>query len=270
VILLLIYVNNIFITGNCQNRIQTVKNQLLSQFKMTDLGEIKKYLGVQFSCTTTGLVLHQSNYCHQILDLFDMTHCRPASLPLPNNHQLELKTDTAPVNVQHYYMLVGKLLFLAITRPDILFAVGLLSHYMSRPQEVHLNAALHVLRYLKGTSSYGLSYSYGNSAAVQGFTDTDWGMCKDTFQSTGSYVFTMAGAAISWVSKHQHTVSLSSTKAEYKALTQGSEEATWLKRLLQEIAPVDGQVIHLKCKNILIVSCYLTPHYRFTVIISPV
>jgi hypothetical protein len=91
---------------------------------------------------------------------------------------------------------------------------------------------------------------YGCSTEVQGFTDADWGMCRDTFKSSGGYVFTMAGAAISWQSKRQHNVSLSSTEAEYKSLKLGAQEAIWLWRLLLEVLPNDGQIIHLRCKDV--------------------
>jgi hypothetical protein len=254
VVILLIYVDDLLLTGNCESTIREVKSQLMSKYEMTDLGEIQKYLGVEYTYTASGLVLHQRAYCQQILMQFDMTNCRPATIPLPVDHKVQLATGTSPINVHNYCMLIGKLLFLAITRPDISFAVSLLSRYMSAPQEYHLDIALHVLRYLSGTVSHGLYYQFGHSTEVQGFPDANWGMCKDSFKSTGAYVFTMAGSAISWSSKRQQNVSLSSTESECKALTQGAQEAAWIKRLLAELLPNDGQVIHMKCKNISIVS----------------
>lgn len=100
---------------------------------------------------------------------------------------------------------------------------------MSRPQESHLGAALQTLKYLKGsTHQDNLLFKRGYPIEIQGYTDVNWGMCKDTFKSVGAYVFTMARAAISWSSKWQHNVSFSSTEVEYKALSTGAQETTWL------------------------------------------
>jgi hypothetical protein len=186
----MIYVNDIFITGNCALAIQRAKTQLQEEYEMTDLGEVQRYLGVEFTHTQLGLILHQSTYCQQILSQFQMENCRPISVPLLADHKLEAETNTKEVDVNFYCTLIVKLLYLSITRIDISFAVGLLSRYMSKPQERHLDAALHVLRYLKGTTDHGLYYQFGRSAQVQGFTDADWGMCRDTFRSTGGSVFT--------------------------------------------------------------------------------
>jgi hypothetical protein len=113
---------------------------------------------------------------------------------------------------------------------------------MTQPQQAHLDAVYHILRYVKKTTTYGLFYSRHDTNYIQGFTDADWAACGETRKSTGGYCFTFAGAAITWQSKRQPTVAKSSTESEYVSLSTGASEATWLRRLLHEILPSSAQL----------------------------
>jgi hypothetical protein len=143
--------------------------------------------------------------------------------------------NSPQVDPSHYCRIVGKLIFLTTTRPDLAYAVGTVSRYMSAPQQAHLDAINHILRYVHKTLDYGLNYKFGHSSLAEGFTDADWAQCLETRRSTSGYCFLMAGSAITWQSKLQLTVAKSSTEAEYVSLSSGTSEAVWLTRLLAEL-----------------------------------
>jgi hypothetical protein len=206
---------------------------------MKDLGPIKKYLGISFEQVPKGIFLHQKDYATSILRDFGMQDCKTSPIPLLEGLVLVKDTHSPPVNSSYYYKLVGKLIFLTITRIDLAYAVSRVSSFMAKPQQAHLDAVLHILRYIKGTLDHGILYKAGAPIKVSGFTNADWGSCPDTRRSMGAYVFTLAGGPISWQSKKQLTVSRSSIESEYRALNDGAQDAVWLHRLLTEL-----QVVH--------------------------
>lgn len=233
--LLLIYVDDLFLTGGDEEDIEWVIQQLSKEFALTNLGIAHKYLGVEFLHLPEGKFLHQTAYALQLLADYGMTDCRPNNVPLPAGIHLLSNMDSPPVDSTNYCQIVGKLIFLTTTRPDLAYSVGLVSRFMSKPQAAHLDAVHHILRYIKKTPKYGLFYASNDTKPVQGFTDADWAACHETRRSTGGYCFKLAGAAITWQSKRQPTVAKSSTESEYVSLSVGASEAAWLRRLLREL-----------------------------------
>jgi hypothetical protein len=182
----MIYVNDLFITGNHEGQISEIKSTLMKQYAMTYLGEIKRYLGVEFNRVPQGLFLHQQVYLEAILDEFDMADCRPWSLPLDAGAYLTEETGTPEVSASHYQKLVGKLIYALNTCLDLAFAVGQLSRYMAKPQQAHLDVGLQILQYIKGTLTHGLLYRRGYPVKLEGYTDATWGSSTDSFKSTGA------------------------------------------------------------------------------------
>jgi hypothetical protein len=131
--------------------------------------------------------------------------------------------------------MVGSLNYLTTTRPDISYYVSVLSQFMEKPHEIHWNAAKVVLRYLKGTLDYGIKYTDASDVELTGYSDSDWAGNLDDRRSTTGYAFSIGSGVVSWSSKKQPTVSLSSTEAEYKALCAATCEVVWLRRLLQDV-----------------------------------
>jgi hypothetical protein len=146
------------------------------KFKMKDLGHIKKYLGISFEQVPKDLFLHQKDYATSILHDFGMQDCKASPIPLPKGLVLVKDTHSPPINSSYYCKLVGKLIFLTITRIDLAYAVSRVSSFMAKPQHPHLDAALHI----KGTLDHGILYKAGALVKVSGFTDVDWGSCPDT------------------------------------------------------------------------------------------
>ncbi|XP_056164317.1 secreted RxLR effector protein 161-like [Syzygium oleosum] len=151
-----------------------------------------------------------------------------------------------------YASAVGSLMYAMVcTRPDIAQAVGVLSRYMSNPGREHWNAIKRVFKYLRGTLNFSLCFKgtgNGNMFDIVGHVDADWGGDIDSRRSTSGYVFTLFGAALSWMSRRQSVVALSSTEAEYMALTHAGKEAVWLRRLCLELGFEQG-AIEVRCDN---------------------
>ncbi|KAL5567911.1 hypothetical protein UlMin_024486 [Ulmus minor] len=148
-----------------------------------------------------------------------------------------------------YRQLVGSLIYLTLTRPDISYAVGVMSRYMQNPKKPHLEAVRRILRYVKSTIDYGLLYKKGEDCKLVGYCDVDYVGDHDTRRSTTGYVFKLGSGTISWCSKRQPTVSLSTTEAEYRAAAMVAQESTWLIQLMNNLhQPVD-YAVPLYCDN---------------------
>ena len=248
-IALLVYVDDILLTGSNSQLIAQLKHHLHRIFNTKDLGPIRRYLGVQFDRSHTGLHMHQKDYALSILQHFSMEECTPSPTPLPEGLILSKNSGTPPVDATLYRMLVGKLLFLTKTRPDLTHAVSVVSRYMQDPQEAHLQAAKHILRYVRRYPALGLFFKQGEENRLCGYTDADYGQDIDDRISVGAYIFYLGNSPISWNSKKQSSTSRSSCESEYRALAQCACEAVWIRRLLEELRLLDGKPTHLYCDN---------------------
>lgn len=193
--------------------------------------------------------MHQTEYAISILQQFGMDICKPSMTPLPEGLLLPKQSDSPLVDATLYRMLVGKLLFLTKTRPDISYAVSVVSRFMQSPQEIHLQAAKHILRYVRRYPDLGLSFRQGDTNCLRGFTDADYGQDLDDRISVGAYIFFLGNSPISWNSKKQSSTSRSSCESEYRALAKCSCEAVWLRRLLAELRILDDNPTPIYCDN---------------------
>lgn len=164
-----------------------------------------------------------------------MLDCRPSSIPMVPNLKLS-KTDGDLLDApDHYRRLVGRLMYLTITRPDITFAVNKICQYSSAPRSPHLRAVYKVLEYVKGTIGQGLFYSAEDTLTLKGFADADWASCQDSRRSTTGFTMFVGSSLVSWRSKKQPTVSRSFAEAEYRALALATCEMMWLAQLLRDL-----------------------------------
>ncbi|GAB2284320.1 hypothetical protein Dimus_039661 [Dionaea muscipula] len=185
---------------------------------MTDLGKMCYYPGIKVEQNSDGIFISQQSYIKKVLDQFGMWNCHPVATPLSPGVKLCKAGNGVPVDPSLYRSLVGSLRYISYTRPDILFAVGLVCR---APMEDHFNVCKRILRYLKGTLSYGLWYSFFSSSefTLTGFSDSDWGGDFDSRKSTTSFLFCLGETSFTWVSKFQPIVPVSSSEAEYVAIT---------------------------------------------------
>lgn len=230
-----LYVDDFFIFSNDLNETNFVKRELNSNFDIKDLGQIKNCLGMRVNICEQNktITLDQAHFVDEILKKFNMLSCNGVATPMENNLNL-IKQNIKSCNFP-YQELIGSLMYLAIlTRPDIAHAVSFLSQFNNCFDETHCKHAKRILRYLQNTRNYGLLYCKGE-ADLEGFVDADWASnCVDRKSYTG-FCFKLSNSAISWESKKQATVALSSTEAEYMAISEAAKEAIYLKNLYFEL-----------------------------------
>ena len=240
-VIIAIYVDDLLILANNSRILNNIKRRLQERFAMKDLGPATYFLGIQITNNDGTIKLNQNKYIANILERFNMENCKPASTPTIPGLKLTKNNDTVNENPirRLYQSMVGALMYVMLgTRPDIAFAVSTLGQHNANPTTQHLQAAKQVLRYLKGTAE--LSLNFGRVGGFVGYVDSDWGGSLDGRKSTTGFAFLLGDGAISWSSKKQATVALSSVEAEYMATTQAGKEAIWLGQLLNELGhPVE-------------------------------
>ncbi|KAJ9520612.1 hypothetical protein QJQ45_007481 [Haematococcus lacustris] len=226
-----------------------VKQRLSSVFGIKDLGQTRWFLGMQISRDRAQgtLQLDQQQYIKELLSTYSMTEAHSKAVPMAPGTKLVKEGDALDIAHNSYSALVGSLLYLSCcTRPDIAYAVGALARHMASPTQQHWAAAKTVLSYLNGTVSQGLVF--GGNDSLQGYCDADYAGDKDTARSTTGYVFTLHGAAISWSSRLQPTVAMSTAEAEYMAASGAVKEAVWLRKLMQDLG-LPGTCVNIMCDN---------------------
>ncbi|KAL5777483.1 hypothetical protein ACOSP7_010409 [Xanthoceras sorbifolium] len=242
-IILLLYVDDMLVAGSDMQEIMNLKRELSKQFAMKDLGAAKQILGMRIKRDTKSgtLLLSQAEYIKKVLSRFNMQDAKPVSTPLGIHFRLskeqspkteEERTHMAKVP---YASAIGSLMYAMVcTRPDIAQAVGAVSRYMNNPGKIHWEAVKWILRYLRGTTNKTLCFK-GGDTTLTGYVDADLAGNVDIRKSTTGYVYTLGGTAVSWVSQLQKIVALSTTEAEYVAVTEASKEMVWLQSFLEEL-----------------------------------
>ncbi|PKA57434.1 Retrovirus-related Pol polyprotein from transposon TNT 1-94 [Apostasia shenzhenica] len=246
--ILIVYVDDIIVTGDDSVEISNLKTKLAQEFEMKDLGELKYFLGIEVARSKHGIFLSQRKYVLDLLLDTGLLGCRPASSPINQNHKLVGEVGE-PIDKGRYQKIVGRLLYLSHTRPDIAYAVGVVSRYMHDPREPHMKVVTQILRYLKGCPGQGILFSPNDHLKVECYTDADWGGSLDDRKSTSGYCTFVGGNLVTWRSKRQSVVARSSAEAEYRAMAQGICELLWLKSLLSELCLISQTPLMLYCDN---------------------
>ncbi|XP_021992050.1 secreted RxLR effector protein 161-like [Helianthus annuus] len=205
------------------------------EFEMTDLGVLHYFLGIEVNYKEGNIILSQQKYARNLLDKFNMRDCNSISTPMEYGLRLTKEDPEESVDQNMYRSLVGCLMYLTNTRPDILFVVSRISRFMERPKKSHWESGKRILRYVKGTLNHGIIYSKGSRGKLTGYSDSDYAGDINDSKSTSGYVFHLGSGAIAWQSKKQKVVSLSSTEAEYIALLMAGCQALWLKGILNDL-----------------------------------
>jgi hypothetical protein len=239
-VFLLVYVDDILIAADSMEMIRLIKQQLMSTFDARDLGEASSYLGISISRDRKkGLItLAQQRMTTDLVQRFGLDDGKVRSIPLsPSLKLMQGEGDPLDTARYPYSQLVGSLMYLSVcTRPDIAFAVGALARFMSKPTSVHWQAAKGVLRYLAGSTQCGITYGTNTGDGLLGYCDADYAGDVDTRRSTTGYVFILHGGAVTWCSKRQPTIAVSTTEAEYMAAAHAVKEGLWLRKLLGDLS----------------------------------
>ena len=215
------------------------KQDFMKVWESRDLGEAKEYLGMRITRDRKKrtLILNQIAYAEKVVKRFSFENAKPVRTPLPAGYNPTVnKAETTPELRSKYQSVIGSLLYIMLgTRPDLAFPVIKMSQFSANPSEEHLKRALYIVRYLASSKSQALMFNGSTKLGIIAFSDADWAMDMETRKSTTGYVIFLADGPISWVSRRQKTLSLSSTEAEYKAMSDTARQISWLKLLFFEI-----------------------------------
>lgn len=240
-VIIVLYVDDILIVSPSEKLVCTIKQCLAREFEMSDQGAVKHFLGMKIDRDLKNKVLciSQQRYLESLLIRFEMQNCRPVSTPIENKLKLPKGEESKRIS-KPYRELVGCLMYVALTsRPDLAVAANFFSQFQVCPNEEHWVHLRRVLRYVKGTLSFGLCYrGKENSPLLEVYTDADWANETTDRRSISGAVFKVCGASVSWFSKKQTTVSLSSTEAELVALCAAACHSQWILRLLADLGRI--------------------------------
>ncbi|KAG6414396.1 hypothetical protein SASPL_127118 [Salvia splendens] len=192
---------------------ENFKNFLSQHFKFKDLGVPKYFLGVEIARNKKEILISQRKYIMDLLRDTGMMGCKPSAVPMDPLKKLRVDSGKPMEDASKYRRLIGRLLYLCITRPDVTFGVHKLSQYVAKPTDEHWEAAEIILKYLKGSPCHGLFYSSSCKMNLSIFCYADWASCQDTRKSMTDYCLYLGNSLISWKSKNQNTISRSSVEA---------------------------------------------------------
>ncbi|XP_013589286.1 PREDICTED: uncharacterized protein LOC106297627 [Brassica oleracea var. oleracea] len=252
IIVILIYVDDIIITGSDKEGIISTKAFLKASFDIKDLGELKYFLGIEMCRSKEGLFLSQRKYTLDLLNEAGDLGGRAAKTPLEEGYKVMREgeiEDKSYEDVKHYRRMVGKLIYLTITRPDVCFAVNQVSQHMQAPKVHHWNMVERILRYLREAPGQGVWMGCNRSTEIVGYCDADWAGDRVDRRSTTGYCTFIGGNLVTWKSKKQKVVSCSSAEAEYRAMKKLTSELIWIKGLLKDLGIEVTTPITMHCDN---------------------
>jgi len=246
---ILVYVDDLLITGDDSQNIVQIKSLLHEAFTIKDLGLARYFLGIEIARSSSGTLLNQRKYILDILSNVGLTAAKPAKVPMVKGLKLSTTEGTPLPNPEVYRRIVGRLLYLTLTRPDISYVVQHLSQFLQTPRKPHYDAALHVLRYLKGTVHRGLFYPKDTTLQISAYCDADWGNCRMSARSLTGYCVFLGSSLISWKTKKQKTVAKSTAEAEYRSMSATTSELEWISYILHDLQVPVSLPFTLYCDN---------------------
>ncbi|WVZ89246.1 hypothetical protein U9M48_035672 [Paspalum notatum var. saurae] len=256
-----------------------VEDEMRREFEMSLMGEFQFFLGLQIKQGLEGTFVHQAKYTRDILKKFNMGDSKPMTTPMSTNTALDAHEDGEAVDQKEFRGMIGSLLYLTATKPNIQFAVCLCVHYQASPRTSHYQAVKRIFRYLKFTPELGLWYSLGSSLSLRGFSDADHAGCRIDRKSTSGTCQLLGTSLVSWSSRKQASVALSTTEAEYIVAASCCSQLLWMKATLSDFSLKYGRipllvdstsaisiaknpVLHSSTKHIDVRFHFLSDHYE--------
>lgn len=244
-----LYVDDLIFTGNDEDMFAKFKASMEMEFDMTDLGKMKYFLGVEVVQNSDGIYISQRKYAQEVLERFGMERSNSVKNPIVPGFKLMRDEGGVRVDATQYKQMVGSLMYLTATRPDLMYVMILVSRYMERPTELHMQAMKRILRYVKGTTDLGIFYKKGGDGKLAAYSDSDYAGDIDDRRSTSGYVFLLSTGAVSWSSKKQPVVTLSTTEAEFIAAASCACQGIWMRRVLDKLGCNQSKCTAIFCDN---------------------
>nr|GEX10454.1 retrovirus-related Pol polyprotein from transposon TNT 1-94 [Tanacetum cinerariifolium] len=247
-LLVQIYVDDIIFPVSTLELCDLFANLMCLKFTMSMMGKISFFLGLQISQSPNGIFINQSKYALESLKKYSFKSCDPVDTPMVEKSKLDDDKERKVVDLSHYRGMIGTLLYLIASRPDLQFTICMCARYQARPTEKHVHAVKRIFRYLRGTVNRGLWYPKDSSVALTAFADADHAGCQDTLRSTSGSVQFLGERLISWSSKRQKSAAISSIEAEYITLSGCCAQILWMRSQLSDYG-LEFNKILMYCDN---------------------
>ncbi|GJT49307.1 retrovirus-related pol polyprotein from transposon TNT 1-94 [Tanacetum coccineum] len=258
-----VYVDDIIFGSTHPRYTQLFSDLMKSRFEMSMMGEMTFFLGLQVNQSPRGIFINQSNYVLEILKKYGMETCDPVGTPMETKVKLDLDQNGTLVDATKYRSMIGALMYLTSSRPDIVHATCLCSRYQAKPTEKHLKEVKRIFRYLWGTVNMGLRYTKDSGFELTGLSDADYAGCKDTFKSTSGGAQFLGEKLVSWSLKKQDCTVLSTAEAEYMSLSACCAQVLWMRTQLTDYGFHFNKIpIYYDLKSAIAISCNPVQHSR--------
>ncbi|WJX67886.1 hypothetical protein P8452_52313 [Trifolium repens] len=244
-----IYVDDIVFGGMSDQMVKHFVHQMQSEFEISLVGELTFFLGLQVKQMEDTFFIFQSKYAKNIVKKFGIENASHKKIPATIHLKLTKDEKGVDVDQSLYRSIIGSLLYLTTSRPYITFAVDVCARYQAEPKMSHLTQVKRILKYVNDTSDYGILYSHYENSMLVGYCDADWAGSADDRKSTSGGCFFLGNNLISWFSKKQNSMALSTAEAEYIAAGSSCSQLLWMKQILSEYN-VKQDVITLYCDNL--------------------
>ncbi|GJY03211.1 retrovirus-related pol polyprotein from transposon TNT 1-94 [Tanacetum coccineum] len=262
-LLVQVYVDDIIFAASTPELCELFAKIMCSKFKMSMMGKISFFLGLQIFQNPRGIFINQSKYALESLKKYGFNSCDPVDTPMVEKSKLDEDKEGKAVDPLHYRGMIGTLLYLTASRPDLQFAICMCARYQARPTKKHLHAVKRIFWYLKRTVNRGLWYPKDSSIALIAFADADHAGCQDTYRSTSGSMQFLGDGLVSWSSKRQKSVAISSTKAEYIAMSGCCAQILWMRSQLTDYGLRFNKIpMYCDNKNAIALSCNNVQHSR--------
>jgi hypothetical protein len=229
-----IYVDDIIFGSTNKSTCEEFSRIMVQKFEMSMMGELRYFLGFQIKQLQDNTFISQTKYIQDILKKFGMKDAKPIKTPTGTNGHLNLDTGGKSVDQKVYRLMIGSLLYLCASRPDIMLSVCMRARFQADPKEVHLRVVKRIMRYLLYTPKFGLWYPKGSTFDLIGYSDANWAGCKIDRKSTSGTCQFLGRSLVSWASKKQNSVALSTAEAEYIAAGHCCAQLLWMRQTLRD------------------------------------
>jgi hypothetical protein len=243
-----IYVDDIIFGSTNQKSCEEFSRVMTQKFEMSMMGELNYFLGFQVKQLKDGTFISQTKYTQDLLKRFGMKDAKPMKTPMRTDGHVDLNKGGKFVDQKAYRSMIGSLLYLCASRPDIMLSVCMCARFQSDPRECHLVAVKRILRYLVATPCFGIWYPKGSTFDLIGYSDSDYAGCKVDRKSTSGTCQFFGRSLVSWSSKKQTSVALSTAEAEYVAAGQCCAQLLWMRQTLRDFGYNQSKV-PLLCDN---------------------